>query len=333
MNEGLHMESVFSNNLKLYLKENSITQTNFAKSLGVSVASISNYLSGVSEPTLSFLLKLKMVYNVTLDSFLTLPQNIEVKQSLESQNLTRFVGNYLIYYYDSSSYIGRATNSQKNIIKYGVVSILPSGNALTSYGCFLNSIEKAKELKNDLDSNKENANIYHVFLKHTDIVYTGRTETSSTQIFIFLKSFNDSALLIFNNPPSNKQYIGGLGTANSVARGREHMPCIQYILLARNPINLPEGEIYNHLALDVADISVHSETEKLIELFKNLYLKSSENTMKLEEYQKKKIMEDALENIVADNIDTNIFRFGKISARDDDSFYNVIKGEAQDGRL
>lgn len=320
------MESIFSGNLKNYLKENGITQTQFAKSLGVSVASISNYLSGTSEPTLSFLVKLKQVCNISLDNFLTQKQNIEIKQSLESQNLTRFIGNYLIYYYDSSSYIGRATNTQKNILKFGVITILSTGTALTSFGCFLTSYDKALELKNDLDKNHDNSNIHDVFSRHADIVYTGRTETSSTQIFIFLKSFNDSALLIFNNPPSNKVYIGGLGTANSVARGREHMPCIQYILLARNPINLPQGEIYNLLTLDVADISVHSETEKLLELFKNLYLKS-ENTIKLEEYQKKKIFEDALENIVAENIDTNIFRFGKISARDDDMFYNLIKGE------
>lgn len=321
------MENIFSNNLKNYLKENEITQTQFAKSLGVSVASISNYISGVSEPTLSFLLKLKLVYNITLDSFLTLPLNLENKQNLKSQNLTRFLGNYLIYYFDSSSYIGRATNTQKNILKFGVISVFSSGNALTSYGCFLNSLDKALELKNDLDKNEESSNIQRIFQNHAEIIYDGKVETSSTQIFIFLKSFNDSTLMIFNNPPSNKQYIGGLGTANSVSRGREHMPCIQYIILTRNEINLPQGEIYNLLSLDVADISVHNETEKLIDLFKNLYIKTNENSIKLEEYQKKKIFEDALENIVADNIDTNIFRFGKISAKDDDMFYRLIKGE------
>ena len=321
------MDNVFSNNLKNYLKENEITQTQFAKSLSVSVASISNYISGVSEPTLSFLLKLKFVYGLNLDSFLTLPLNLEVKQNLESQNLTRFLGNYLIYYFDSSYYIGRATNTQKNILKFGVVSIFSSGNSLGSYGCFLANLGKALDLKKDLDKNTENSNIQNIFSSHAEIVYNGKIETSSTQIFIFLKSFNDSTLLIFNNPPSNKQYIGGLGTANSVSRGREHMPCIQYIILARNEIDLPQGEIYNLLSLDVADISVHNETEKLIDLFKNLYIKTNENSIKLEEYQKKKIFEDALENIVAENIDTNIFRFGKISAKDDDIFYRLIKGE------
>lgn len=321
------MENIFSNNLKNYLKENGITQTQMAKSLGVSVASISNYISGVSEPTLSFLLRLKQVYSIALDNFLTTQSSVEIKQTLESQNLKRFLGNYLIYYFDSSSYIGRATASQKSVLKYGVVSIFSLGTSLSAYGCFLSNLDKALELKNSLDQNAEESQIQNVFSSHTEIVYNGRIETSSTQIFIFLKSFNDSAMLIFNNPPSNKTYIGGLGTANSVSRGREHMPCIQYILISRNEINLPQGEIYNLLSLDVADISVHNETEKLLELFKNLYLKTNENSIKLEEYQKKKIFEDALENIVAENIDTNIFRFGKVSAKDDDRFYRLIKDE------
>jgi hypothetical protein len=81
------------------------------------------------------------------------------------------------------------------------------------------------------------------------------------------------------------------------------------------------------LALDVVDINVHNETQTLVELFKNLYLNTNENALKLEEYQKRKIFEDALENIVADCVESNIFRFAKISAKEDDHYYNLIKEE------
>jgi hypothetical protein len=196
-----------------------------------------------------------------------------------------------------------------------------------AYGCFLKDFNKALELKNSIDQPENTLAPHDIFALYSDFVYTGQLETSATQIFIFLKSFNDSCLLIFNNPPSNKTYIGGLGTVNSVSRGREHMPCIQFVLMSRNPLKLPEGEIFNLLALDVVDINVHKETQTLMELFKNLYLNTNENALKLEEYQKRKIFEDALENIVADCVESNIFRFAKISAKEDDHYYNLIKEE------
>lgn len=322
------MDSVFMTNLKTFLKTNHITQTQFAKSLNVSNASISNYLSGQSEPTLSFLMKLKSVYDISLDSFLTSVSNIQkTEQSLETQNISRFIGNYILYFYDSSSYIGRATNTQKNILKYGVISVVPSGNNLISYGCFLKDYDKAKQLKNELDSSIQTLSKYEIYSKYSDFVYSGTTESSSTQIFIFLKSFNDQSLIILNNPPSNKNYIGGLGTVNSVSRGREHMPCVQFLLMSKKVLDLPEGEIYNLLTLDIVDINVHNETEKMIELFKNLYLTTGDSSIKLEEFQKKKIFEDSLQNIVADCVESNIFRFAKVSAREDDHYYNLIKGE------
>ena len=45
---------------------------------------------------------------------------------------------------------------------------------------------------------------------------------------------DDEVYFIFNNPPSVEKYIGGLGTINSVSRGREHNPCVQFIILSKN---------------------------------------------------------------------------------------------------
>lgn len=324
------MKSIFSSNLKAFLEENKISQSTFAKNLSVSNASISNYLSGISEPTLSFLLKFKSTYNINLDEFLTKPINLNKEQTFQQGNFSRFVGNYLVYFYDGSSYIGRASNYQKNILKYGVVCISQSGNNLTTYAAFFKELSTALSLKEKLDCISGSFGIIDTFSKFTDMIYQGNTELSSTQIFIFLKSYNDQLLMIFNNPPSNKQYIGGLGTSNSVSRGREHMPCVQYIILSRKKLNLPEGEIYNLLSLDVPDVNLHNETEKLIELFKNLYLESPERPVMLEEYQKKKIIEDSLERAVADCIEANLFRFAKVSAREDDYYYNLIKDEGEE---
>lgn len=319
------MENIFIKNLKHFLKQGKITQTEFAKKMGVSNASISNYLSGQNEPPLSLLQNFKKTYGISLDDFLTKEYELPFEETLSSQNLTRFVGNYLLYFYDTSAYIGSALSLEKNILKYGVVSILPQNNKLVSFCCFFGDLQTALNFKNQLDNTKIASNRVSVFSNCKSVVYNGTVETSQTQIFIFLKSFNDQSLIIFNNPPSNKMYIGGLGTVNSVSRGREHMPSVQFILIARKELAIPEGEVYNMLSLGKIDVSVHSKVEKLITLFKNLYLSDNKNTLKLEEFQKKKILESSLQNIIHDAIETNVFRFAKISARDDDEYYNLIK--------
>lgn len=319
------MEKIFITNLKTFLQERGITQSQFAKEMGSSNASVSNYLSGQSEPSLSFLQRLKTIYDISLDSFLTKKHEMQEKRTIDEQNLSRFIGSYLLYFYDSSSYAGRAGSFQKNSLKFGLLIILPQDNKLVSYCLFFKEYEEAVETKQNIDNAETYFDKLSIISKFGDLVYNGTVETSQTQVFIFLKSFNDQSLIILNNPPSNKTYIGGLGTANSVSRGREHMPSVQFVLLSREKLDLPEGEIYNLLTLDIVDINMHNQTEKLLDLFKNLYLSGNDSVLGLEEYQKKKIFESALEAIVSDAIETNIFRFAKVSARDDDHYYNLIK--------
>jgi transcriptional regulator with XRE-family HTH domain len=319
------MENIFITNLKFFLKQQAITQTEFAKQMGVSNASVSNYLSGQNEPSLTFLQNFKKAYEISLDDFLIKKQENTQNVMLLDQNLLRFVGNYLLYFYDSSAYLGSTSNLEKNALKYGVISVIANKNKLTSYCGFFKEFENATSFKNKLDSAKTPSSLLNMLLSSDEIVYDGTVEISQTQIFIFLKSFNDQSLIIFNNPPSNKTYIGGLGTVNSVSRGREHMPSIQFALIARKELNLPEGEIYNMLALDTVDVNMQNQTEKLLTLFKNLYLTENQNTLKLEEFQKKKIFESSLQNIISDAIELNVFRFAKISARTDDEYYNLIK--------
>ena len=128
-------------------------------------------------------------------------------------------------------------------------------------------------------------------------------------------------MIILNNPPSNKTYVGGLGTVNSISRGREHMPCVQYILISRYVLKIPDGQIYNLLALGMADVNVKTESEQLYKLFQNLSL----NAENLTEYQKLKIFEDSLSNILLDLVDANMFRFAKVSGMEDDTYYSIIR--------
>ena len=161
---------------------------------------------------------------------------------------------------------------------------------MISLATFFASRQEAKEFKQKLDYLADNyseiKNSHNTYAQN----YKGTLESSVTQVFIDLKSqyYNDRVLIILNNPPTEKSYVGGIGTVNSVARGREPSPVIQYIILSKYFVETPDGELYNMLNLSVENIDVRNETMKLLEQFKALYLESNVN---LEEYQKNYIMQ------------------------------------------
>ncbi len=133
--------------------------------------------------------------------------------------------------------------------------------------------------------------------------------------------------MILNNPPSNKKYIGGMSTVNSISHGREHMPCIQYGIMSRYSLNITDGEIYNLLTLNTPEVSIDLDVEQLIKLFKTLYIESSDASINLTDYQKKKIVEESVKNTLEELLETNVFKFAKVSDMEDDRYYRIIKEE------
>ncbi len=306
------------------------SQKQLAQDTQVSPASINNYLNKDSEPSVKFLLKLKNAYGINIDEFLTKEVSPENKSTEEiGRSYKRFVGDYAIYYYDTNVYKGRVSYST-NILKYGVLSVYDEmgdeGESLKVSACFFVSRREAEEglrTLNALKNTSAKKEFYNTFQNH----YTGILEMSTLQIFISVKNpvDKDHCLIILNNPPSNNKYIGGLGTVNSVARGREQMPCIQFIILSRSALRMPDGELYEMLALGTSDVSVHNETEQLLNLFKTLYIENKENPNQLSEHQKKRIIEDSLSNMLLDMMEANMFRFAKVSNMEDDSYFRLIR--------
>lgn len=305
------------------------SQKKLAQDTGFSPASINNYLNKDSEPSVKFLLKLKNAYGINIDDFLTKEVNFD-KQSNQvviEDTFKRFVGDYVLYYYDTNVYKGRVSYST-NILKYGILSVFSEGDgqSLRAKACFFGSRREAEDSLRKLNSLKTE-NLKLDFYSKLLEVYDGKLELSNLQIFISLKSDRDKdqCLVILNNPPSNNKYIGGLGTVNSVSRGREQMPCIQFIILSRSALRMPDGEIYQMLALGTSEVSVHNESEQLINLFKTLYIENKDNPNQLNEYQKKRIIEDSLSNTLIDVIEANMFRFAKVSNMEDDSYFRLIR--------
>jgi len=313
------MDNFFQENLKELTRRTS--QVEVATKTGFSGASISGYLNGKSEPSLKFLLALKEHFNIDLDSFLTEKMKSE-DIHLSSSADEKFLGHYIVYYYDSSIYKGKASNFSRNTLRYGTISIYKQNKEIKVIASLLKSREEATNLKNQLNDKLTTEEILSIY---KDDIYYGNIETTTTQVFIHLKNpnNNDQGLIILNNPPSNKIYIGGLGTVNSVSRGREHMPCVQFMIVSKHILKIPDGQIYNLLALGMAEINVKSESEQLYKLFQNL----TANAENLTEYQKLKIFEDSISNLLLDLIDANMFRFAKVSGMEDDNYYRIIREE------
>ena len=135
----------------------------------------------------------------------------------------------------------------------------------------------------------------------------------------------DKAFFIFNNPPSLSSYIGGVGTVNTIARGREHNPCVEYVILTKKLIDKPDGEIYKYLEFNDYKVNFDYAIGDLIELLKRLYIEKNDISNNLTETQKVSIIQNNLEYHFNEILKSNSFRFAKISNREDDTIYKLIR--------
>jgi len=297
------------------------TQKAIANSTGFSQASINNYISGTSEPSISFLTALKNAYGINIDDFLC--AEYEIKENSQS---FKFAGNYIMYYYNNSAYKGEIYESSFNTLSYGVLSVyLDSDQTVRVCASFFKDKKETVKLHEELKTHdKEN-----ILEKHhlRGNAYTGSLTSNEQNMFISLKNNNndDECFFTFNNPPSKVAYLGGIGAANSISRGREQNPCIQLVLIARDIIEKTDGEIYHYLNLGIADIGLSTQAKDIITLIKNLHINKDAISGNLTDTQKELLVENHLRYVFNEIINANIFRFTKISNREDDKIYRILK--------
>ena len=92
--------SNFQKNLKVLAGK--YTQKYIAEKTGFSQSSINNYLTKSSEPSIQFLIALKNAFGICIDDFLFADVKSENDESYE-----RFIGNYLVYYYNNNPESGQ----------------------------------------------------------------------------------------------------------------------------------------------------------------------------------------------------------------------------------
>ena len=314
--------SNFQKNLKILA--NKYTQKYIADRTGFSQSSINNYLTKNSEPSIQFLIALKNAFGICLDDFLF--SDIDISNEI---SYDRFIGNYMVYYYNNNSYKGEVHVNITNTLNYGVISVVREKDLdkhVAVYGVFVKSKMEATELLKELNAMGQSNLVISQYEKVGNF-YKGNISTTEQSIFIDLSNnFNgDQTFIILNNPPTKNTYIGGVGTVNSIARGREHNPCVQFAILSKKLIDKPDGEIYNCLKFDDYNINFDYAIKDVVDLFKRLYLDKNEISTTLTENQKNAIIQNKLEYHFDEILDANVFRFAKVSNKEDDRVYKLIK--------
>lgn len=277
-----------------------------------------------SEPSIQFLIALKNAFGICIDDFLFSEIDVSSEVSYD-----RFIGNYIVYYYNNNSYKGEVHTNISNTLNYGVISILKEKHLdknVVVYGTFVKSKIDATKLLKDLNGTKDSKEVLSKY-EEAGNVYKGDISTTDQSIFLDLNNGanGDQTYIILNNPPSKNVYLGGAGTVNSVARGREHNPCVQFIILSKKLIEQPDGKIYNCLKFDDYNVNFDYAIKDVIELFKRLYIENNEISTVLTENQKLAIIQNKLEYHFNEILEANVFRFAKISNKEDDMIFKLIK--------
>lgn len=317
----------FQENLKKLAKR--YTQKYIAEKTNFSQSSINNYLSGSSEPSMQFLIALKEAFGISIDGFLF--SNFE---DYDNVPYDKFVGNYIVYYYNNNSYKGEVNVNVTNTLNYGVISILKErdlDNHGIVYATFVQGRAEASKLLKEVNQVKTSTEIIDIISK-SKYLYKGRVNISNQIISIELKDKDngDFSYILLNNPPSKTEYIGGIGTVNSVSRGREHNPCVQYIIISRKIIEKPDGELYNCLKLDDYIVKLDFAIDDILSLFKRLYVEKNEISIDLSDNQKRAIIQNKLDYHFYDLLEANTFRFAKVSNKEDDTVYRLIRRASDD---
>lgn len=316
------MKNYFVENLKKLADKYS--QKIIAQKTGFSQASINKYINGTSEPSLSFLIALHNAFGINIDNFLFELYETEEEMEVSSD---KFLGNYLVYYYNNTAYKGEVASNFNNTLSYGLLSVFKDeSNNYKSCATFLKDKKTIIKLFEKLNKTNDTGEIISLHKEHNNF-YFGKLHSNLQNMFIQLSNTEnkDECFLIFNNPPSVNNYIGGIGTINSISRGRENNPCVQYVLIAKNIIERTDGEIYNCLHLGRPSIDFSNTVKDLITLMKNLYLENDKLSTNLTDMQKETLIENQLKFLFSDIIEANMFRFAKVSNREDDFVYKMLK--------
>ncbi len=337
------LTEIFSENLKHLMDEKGITQKELADELGVAGATMTDYCNGRRLPKLEVLHALTTKYEITIDDILREGFSVSGisgygRRTTISGDLLdtyrKHAGIYYVYYFDTSKYKGRDSEPPKDSVLFGILFIYETryGTEVSEFGCAavlgIKDREEVTLLKKTLEGFNDPANIInHIDNNYSSSAYYGDFELSQEHVFITLNHTNtDKALLILHRVENNKPiYTGGIGTVNSVSKGRERAPVVQFMGVSRYPLSMSIEEIHHSLLLNYPTFKAGEETEEMIQNLRTLFVAPEGSKQGFSEYDQTIVVRSSLERYIKKSLERNMFRYGKISERDDDEWYHAIK--------
>jgi len=339
-----YLLSTVATNLDRLLEAQDVSAKELHNITGYSEAAISKYRTGKQLPPINFLCELKKLYGISIDDFLykeiskSSISSVEVSDGDEISLYRKFVGTYIIYYLNTSDYKGRDKSTPEESLLFGILNISeiktsfdePTFRCICIFG--IKDRETATLQKKEIEQMNSYSEIeaYIEQNKESNLskkTYYGTFELTADHAFINLEhAKKDRALIILHRVNSNKdEYIGGMGTVNSVSKGREPMPTAQYIAFSRYPISLSAEEIHHQLLLGHPTYKADEKAKELIALFKKTYMLPDPDDEIHSELEKELTIKVNLERYVKESLRNNMFRYAKISERDDGTWYDLLK--------
>ncbi len=347
------LKAIVTANLKILIKQHNLTQKELASKVGYCEAAICRYFRGNQFPPIDFLFKLKKLFDISIDDFISrkIIEPVQETDPLEEEKrrlqeiveldlYRKYCGNYIVYYLDTSNYKGRDYNTPAESLVYGIINIhevktnLNKAEFESIAVLGIDSRKEAEKLKEKLDSFTSIEDITDFIHNSNDKpfqnnIYTGDFEFGAKHAYITLKHSNiDKALIVLYRVETNKKlFNGGLGVINSGSKGREKMPTAQFMAFSRYPVSLSAEEIHHELLLTYPTFKANDEIKELIAMFKNTFLSPDSATNNLSDYQKELMLKVYLEDKIKKIISKNMDRYAKVSERDDSSWYHLLKEE------
>ena len=341
------VQNQFRTNFEFFLKENSISQKQLAVDLNIIESTIS---ANKNKMNLDFLLRLKLKYpDISLDNLLfsaitsapaITPSAAEPAEPFEMQedhsDLTSYEGTYYFYYANP--------NSDQAALKWGLLYVKgvadQNPHAINCLAAFsdssLSNLTKSKESLDTVDSLDDARSCLRKHHKNT--MYEGNFSLTGNHIYIYLRKMNgrDHVFMIFHRTElSGAQYLGGLGTANSVTTSsyQNNNPVIQRIGLSREEILSAPEELLSHLRFQDMAIDFTGESDRLYHIIKKLFSKMEsdpDGSNKINDSLDPGIVIPGIirsnfEKISKDVLENNYLYNNQITADHDSEWYRIIR--------
>ena len=97
------------------------------------------------------------------------------------------------------------------------------------------------------------------------------------------------------------------------------------MIISKKLIDKPDGEIYDYLKFDDINVNLDYAIKDLVELFKRMFAEKNEIASSLTENQKIAILQNKIEYHFNEILEANVFRFAKISNKEDDAIFKLIR--------